>query len=92
MPSDFEDEAAGVGGIMRDGEGRDGDVADGEVSAGVEVLDGWKEGWGRVWPWLWERRLRRRRSLRPRVRWGCRGPARLRAGEMLSPDLWRRSD
>ena len=35
----LEDEAAGVGGVVRDGEGRDGDVADGEVGAGVEVLD-----------------------------------------------------
>ena len=40
----LEDEAAGVGGVVGDGEGRDGDVADGEVGAGVEVLDGGEEG------------------------------------------------
>ena len=40
----LEDEAAGVGGVVGDGEGRDVDVADGEVGAGVEVLDGGKVG------------------------------------------------
>ena len=37
-----EDEAAGVGGVVGDGEGGDVDVADGEPGAGVEVLDGRK--------------------------------------------------
>ena len=40
----LEDKAAGVGGVVGDGEGGDGDVADGEVGAGVEVLDGGEIG------------------------------------------------
>src|ERR1039458_7603553 len=39
-----EDEAAGVGGVVGNGEGRNGDVADGEVGTGVEVLDGGQVG------------------------------------------------
>ena len=39
-----EDEAAGVGGVVGDGEGRDVEIADAEVGAGVEVLDGWEAG------------------------------------------------
>ena len=40
-----EDEAAGVGGVVGDGEGGDLEVADGEVFAGLEVLNGGKLGW-----------------------------------------------
>ena len=40
----LEDEAAGIGGIVGNGEGRDVDVADGELGAGVEVLDRGKVG------------------------------------------------
>src|SRR5215469_11157446 len=38
-----EDEAARIGGVVRNGEGRDVEIANGELATGVEVLDGGKE-------------------------------------------------
>ena len=46
-----EDEAAGVGGVVGDGEGCDVEIADGEVGAGAEVLDGGEAGGVCVFLW-----------------------------------------